>query len=164
MPAGAPTRTATPRMRTSIRHASRSRCASPRSILDVLRQRQLTIYSDMLVGDYRRLRDQIEARAQAGRISGRCRADQGKPDPGGNAPPLCLRRIGASAEYRFTRITGRPRGPTFRDWPANGDQQTLLDAARERNPQLQAALRRVKARTEDIGVARGNPCRASISN
>ena len=126
--------------------------------LDVLRQRQLTIYSDMLVGDYRRLRDQIEARAQAGRIS-QADVEQIKVNLiQVETRHALLAADLASAEYRFTRITGlAPEALTLPGFMAlEWDQQTLLDAARERNPQLQAALRRVKARTEDIGVARGN--------
>lgn len=126
--------------------------------LDVLRQQQLMIHSNKLLEDYRQLRDQIELRAEAGRIS---QADVEQIRVNLISVEARHTRIAAdlaSAEYRFTRITGLPAedlslpGFMAREW----DQESLLDIAREHNPRLQAALRRVKARTEDIGVARGS--------
>lgn len=126
--------------------------------LDVLRQQQLLIHSSRLLEDYRQLRDQIEVRAAAGRIS---QADVEQIRVNLIEVEARHTRIQAdlaSAEYRFTRITRLPAenlslpGFMAREW----DQDSLLDLAREHNPRLQAALRRVKARSEDIGVARGS--------
>ena len=121
MPAGAPTRTATPRMRTSIRHASRSRCASPG--LPRCAAPATTHDLQRHAGGRLPQAARPDRSARAGRRISQADVEQIKVNLiQVETRHALLAADRASAEYRFTRITGlAPRPLPFRDsWPLNG--------------------------------------------
>ncbi len=140
----------------AVREALAQRVAD--AYADMLRLRHINAAGKSLLLETRQLQIKVGARVDAGRISPADRDQIEISVAQAQQQVAELRAALAAAEFRFEQLTGTPPDTlTAPDFDALDFSPDILRAqADTANPDRRAALRRARARSAEIGVARGS--------